>query len=112
MKKIHIKSLSDFSNNKNLREDELENISILFIFDLDKNIFYYTNKDSNKKLKENFESLKEYDYKNAFIMECLKKSHPISEEHFNELINTMLSEFYTMKKKELMNYLELEEWII
>ena len=110
MKKIFIQSFNDLHERRKITEPhELPKIAVLFLFDLNKNnVYYLTN--HNGTLKENRENFLEYE--NSFINRCLKDSQLISEEHFNELINIECNKFFIMNKSDLMNHLNLEEWII
>ena len=110
MKKIFIQSFDDLNDRRKItKPHKLPKIAVLFLFDLDKEDFYYLT-NHHGALKENIEN--GFDSSNRFIMKCLKDSLSISEKQFNYLINIECNEFYIMNKKDLMNRLLLEEWII
>jgi len=110
MKKIFIESFNDLHDRRTITEsNKLPKIAVLFIFDLDENHFYYLT-NYYGKLKDNKEVFSEYE--NSFVNKCLKKSLPIKEEYFNELINTKCNQFFIMNKNYLLLKLGLEEWII
>ena len=110
MKKIFIQSFNDLHERRKITEPhKLPKIALLFLFDLDKGNFYYLT-NHHGALKENKENFLEHE--NGFVNKRLKESLSLSEEHFNELINIECNKFFIMNKSDLMNHLNLEEWII
>lgn len=109
MKKLYVKSVSELENDNKTRDCNL--IGDLILYDLDNNYIYYLF-NTTVILKESKQSLHYLMSKNNYMTLAFKEAHPISEQKFNELLNTPSRDFYEMNKNEFLKDLELEELII
>lgn len=108
MKRIYIKSIAELEKNYTNKESDL--ISDLILYDLDSDFVYYIY-NTTEILENSRRSLK-YLSNNQYMGIALKDSYAISEEFFNELLNTPSREFYGMYKKDFLISIGLQEWTI
>ena len=108
MKRIYIKSIAELEKNYTNKESDL--ISDLILYDLDSDFVYYIY-NTTEILENSRRSLK-YLSNNQYMGIALKDSYAISEEFFNELLNTPSREFYNMYKKDFLISIGLQEWTI
>lgn len=108
MKRIYIKSIAELEKNYTNKESDL--ISDLILYDLDSDFVYYIY-NTTEILENSRRSLK-YLSNNQYMGIALKDSYAISEEFFNELLNTPSREFYSMYKKDFLISIGLQEWTI
>jgi hypothetical protein len=106
MKRIYIKSHKenpiDFDNN------EVDLISDLILFDLDRDLFYYLIYTPSD-VRLNFTMTKLKDRKNSLT---LKDSYLIKDYQFDELLDMPINSFYRLNKNEFLIKLGLEEHVI
>jgi predicted DNA-binding helix-hairpin-helix protein len=112
MKKIYVKSIFDLEKDRkvsNPREWDL--IADLILYDLDDNSVYYIF-NTSEILELSKRSLRYSLSNNNYMTLALQEAYPISEQNFNELLNTPSRNFYQMSKDELLISLKLEEYTI
>lgn len=110
MKKIYIKSVIELEkNNQNQNQHHL--IGDLILYDLNNNSVYYIF-NTAEILANSKRTLKFTLNSNNYMDLGLKEAYPISEQKFNELLNTSSRDFYNMYKDDLLKELNLEELII
>lgn len=112
MKKLYVKSTFDLEKDRKINNPrDWDLISDLILYDLNNNHVYYIY-NTTEILEQSRRSLKYLLSNSNYMILALEESYPISEEKFNELLNTPSREFYNMYKKELLISLGLEEFII
>lgn len=112
MKKIYVKSVFDLEKDRKVNNpSDWDLIADLILYDLNNNHVYYIF-NTTEILEQSRRSLKYLLSNNNYMTLALKESYPISEEKFNEFLNTPSRDFYQIYKKQLLISLGLEEEII
>jgi predicted DNA-binding helix-hairpin-helix protein len=112
MKKIYIKSVFDLEKESKINDvKDWDLITDLILYDLDFNYVYYIF-NTSEILENSRRSLKYLLSKNNYMTLALQDAYDISEENFNELLNTPSRDFYSMYKKDFLISIGLQEWII
>ena len=107
MYKLYVKSAIEAWPTVTPMED-MEFIADLILFDIEKKVYFMIRNEKNL-----LSSSKRLIYPvSTYIRVSLNETFEISELNFNYLLNHMMSDFYSIKKNDLLKRLNLEEQII